>query len=98
MSEDRNFEFKKKIVKKFPTFVESLQGLPVQDLEKTMLSYSKHKEDTELAQKLDRELKEAKDVVTELAGPYRDALGALKLKLAFINILIKESNGDTFGE
>lgn len=90
----KTFDFKKKVGKKYPTFVESLDGLSVQDLEKNMLIYSKHKENTELAQKLDLELQEAKDRVTELKGPYTDALSALKLKLAFINILIKEGSGE----
>ena len=95
MSEDRNFEFKKKVAKKFPTFVESLEGLSVKDLEKNMLIYSKHREDTELAQKMDVELQETKEKVSMLAGPYRDALSALKLKLAFVNILIEEISNST---
>jgi hypothetical protein len=94
MSEDRNFEFKKKVAKKFQSFVEALDGLSVQDLEKNMLIYSKHKEDTELAQKRDKELQEYKDKVSDLSAPYRDALSALKMKLAFINIIIKEANGE----
>ncbi|HLD91642.1 MAG TPA: hypothetical protein VI911_11645 [Patescibacteria group bacterium] len=88
-------EFKKKVLKKFPSFVESIQNLGSQDLEKNLLIYSKHREDSELAQKLDTELQSAKENVTFLAGPYRDAIGALKMKMAYINMLIREANGQS---
>ena len=92
--EDRNFDFKKKVEKKFPQFVESIAGLNVGDLEKNLLIYSKHQQDTELARKLDTELQDAKETVKDLGGPYRDTLSALKMKLAYIHILMKEKDGD----
>lgn len=90
----KTHDFKEKMAKKFPSFVESIQGLDIADLEKHMLIYSKHREDTELAKKLDQELQEAKDKAASLAAPYSDAIKVLKMKMAYLNILIREINGE----
>jgi hypothetical protein len=85
---------KEKIQKKYGSFTDSVDGLNIADLEKTLMTYAKHREDTILAKKNDEELEATKDKLSELSGPYRDALSALKDKLAYINLLIKEKSGD----
>lgn len=85
---------KEKVQKKFPTFTDATDGLPVGDLEKQLLHYSKNREDVLMAQKDDESLKRAKEEVSELNAPYSEALGDLKLKTAYIALLIKEKNGE----
>jgi len=81
---------KKKVQKDNPTFTDSVDGLTVADLEKNMLMYAKHKEDTEMALKEDDEIRDTQEKLKELKGPYNDATKALKMKMAYINILIRE--------
>lgn len=81
---------KKKVQKDNPSFTDSVDGLTVTDLEKNLLMYAKHKEDTEMALKEDEEIKDTQEKLKELKGPYSDALKALKLKMAYLNILIRE--------
>jgi hypothetical protein len=81
---------KKKVQKDNPTFTDSVDGLTVTDLEKNMLMYAKHKEDTEMALKEDEEIQDIQEQLKELKAPYGDAMKSLKMKMAYINILIRE--------
>jgi hypothetical protein len=81
---------KKKVQKDNPTFTDSVDGLTVTDLEKNMLMYAKHKEDTEMALKEDEEIQDIQEQLKELKAPYGDAMKSLKMTMAYINILIRE--------
>ena len=87
--DEKNEKFLHQVRKKFPEFVEATDGLCLADLNKKLLTYAKHREETELAKKHDQELQGAKEQVSELNGPYQDALNALKMKTAYINLLIR---------
>ena len=79
-----------KVQKAYQLFTESVEGLSLQDLEKNLLLYAGHREDTLMAQKNDEQLQEAKQKATEFNAPYTDSLKTLKMKLAYLNILIHE--------
>jgi len=85
-------ELKKAIQKKQPSFTDSVDGLTYQDIEKNMVIYAKHREDTKIAQKEDTDLDSAKESVKELNAPYKEALKALSDKLAYLNILLREKS------
>lgn len=86
-----NQKFKSKIEKEYPNFVEGLEGLSKEDLEKNLLIYAKHREQTEYAKRNDDELNELKEQVKELQAPYNDTLKALKAKMGYLNVLLMES-------
>lgn len=90
---EKNDKFQKMFRKKFPDFVIATDSLCAADLNKKLLTYSKYREETELAKKNDQKLNNAKEEVSELGAPYRETLNALKMKLAYLHLLIKD-NGD----
>lgn len=59
-------------------------------LEQTMLEYTKLLVKEERSKKNDGELISLKELSTELARPYSDALSALKLKISYLNALVEE--------
>lgn len=81
---------KKKAEKEFPEFVDMLIGANKQSLENNLLTYAKHREEVELAKSEDEGLASAKETVKELSAPYNDAIKALKLKLAYIHVMLQE--------
>ena len=83
---------KEKVQKKFPTFTDAVDGLSAQDLEKQLLNYAKHREEVLMAQKEDKALEDAKEQVKELNASYTEALTDLKLKTAYLALLIKEKS------
>jgi cyanate lyase len=80
----------KKCEKDYPDFVNSHNTLGPKELEASLLIYAKHREDSEMAKKIDKDLNKAKEAVKELSAPYNDAIKALKLKTAFLHMLIQE--------
>ena len=88
--EVRMQKFKDKVGKDYPDFVQATQGLSAEDLRKKLLTYSKYREETSLAQSNDVKLQAAREQVKELNAPYKDALKALKAKIAFIYLLLKD--------
>lgn len=96
MSEDQSKELavKTKAQKEFPEFTDSVDSLKLQDLETNMLTLAKYREETELAKQKDEALAKAKEEVKELQAPYNDALKALKIKMAYLGVLIQEKKVD----
>ena len=92
MSEDHSKELaiRDKAQKDYPEFTDSVDSLQLAELEKNMLTLAKYREETELAKKKDEALEKAKNEVKELQAPYNDALKALKIKMAYLGILIQE--------
>lgn len=88
MSDHKEKAILEKVRKKFPDFINVIDGLSVQDLEKNLLIYAKHRETVTLAMKKDEELEKAQELVKELKAPYNETLTALKLKMSYLNILI----------
>lgn len=96
MSKDNEKELiiKTKAQKEHPAFTDSVDGLPVDKLEANLLTLAKYREETEMAKKKDQGLEKAKAEVQELQAPYNDALKALKIKMAYLAILIEERKVD----
>ena len=96
MSEDQTKELalKTKAQKDYPEFTDGVDNLQLAELESNMLRLAKYREETEMAKKKDEALEKAKDMAKELQAPYNDALKALKIKMAYLGILIQERKGD----
>jgi len=94
MSEDRSKELvlKAKCQKKHPDFTNSQDGMSATELEKNLLRYARYREETIMAQSKDETLRQAKEAVTELGAPYKETLAALKLKMAYLNVLLEEKS------
>jgi len=90
MDNEKELALKKKAQKDYPAFVDAVEGLSTEELKSNLTRYAKYREETELAKKKDEELERAKDLVNELSAPYNDTLKALKIKMAYINILMEE--------
>jgi hypothetical protein len=87
-------EIEKKLEKIHHGFAQTVAGLPLKDLEQNLLMYAKHNEDTQHALRNSKEIKEAQEQLKELKAPYSDMLKALKLKMSYIHILMKEQAGE----
>lgn len=84
---------KTKVQTDYPEFTDSVDSLPVDKLEENMLRYAKYREETEMAKKKDEGLEKAKNEVKELQAPYNETLKALKLKMAYLMLLIEDKKG-----
>lgn len=80
----------KKVEKEFPDFVDMLKGADTESLKNNLNIYATHREEVELDRSENPKLNQLKEELKELNKPYNDALNVLKLKLAYLNILIKE--------
>jgi hypothetical protein len=81
-----------KVETDFPEFADALNGAKVEDLKKKLLEYAIYREQTVMAQKVDEALEKAKNTVKELNAPYNETLNAIKIKSAYINILLEEKD------
>lgn len=91
MSED----LEKKLVK-LPggrEFMESVMGLSNKDLEARISQMQKALDESEEHREANEALKNAKDEVKLLSGPYNDVKKAVKLKTKYIITLLKEKGG-----
>ena len=88
----------KKAQKDFPEFTDVVDRLSLDQLEGKLLEYAKYREETLQAQAKDPDLIKAKEDVTFLNGPYKDTLGALKLKSAYLHLLLQELKDLVDGE
>lgn len=94
MSEDNDntqeHVLRTKAQKDYPEFTETVDNANLTDLEANLLRYAKYREETEMAKKKDRELKVAQENVKELQAPYSETIKALKVKTAYLGLLIEE--------
>ena len=88
--QSKELEIRKKVQKKFPDFVDTADGMSLEDIKKNLSMYANYREQTELARKKDEDLQMAKEKVKFLAGPYSDTVAALKLKLSYLHVLLAE--------
>ena len=72
------------------TFASEVRGMQQKELEFKLLQLSEQREDIVTAEQEDNELLDAKELVKELAGPYRDSLKENKIKARFVALLLKE--------
>lgn len=87
-------DWKQKVQEEYPDFVSSVEALKSDDLNKRMLEYSKNMQEIEDSlEKLTEdgsEVSHLKSEINEILGPSRDAKKATKLKMKYINQLLKE--------
>lgn len=95
-NQDRSKEIalKNKCQKNYADFTNSQDGLSVEELEKNLLRYARYREETLMHKSKDENLKRAKETVAELNAPYQETLAALKLKMAYLNILLEEKTSN----
>jgi len=94
MSQEIDVKMKTKVQKQFPDFVEMVDSMNVDALEDRLNIYAKELEKVKKAQEADTDLSNAKELVSELGAPYRDAKKAIELKTSYIISLIGEKGGD----
>lgn len=94
MAKERK-DVRTKAQKQIPDFVEVVDALGLDDLEKRLNTLAKQAEEVETAKDEDENLEEAKSVVRELNSPYTDAKKAIRLKTKYLIQLIGEKGGDT---
>lgn len=74
--------------------VERLRGMSLEELEFTFLELSKHAQEIVSTMNKDEQYQSAKELVTEMAGPYRDQSKMNKIKSRFVHLIIKEKKGE----
>lgn len=82
-----------KVQKKYPEFIEEVQGLMIPDLEKRLNNHSKAASDWEQKKEEDDALATLKEQVSELNAVYAEPIKELKLKCRYLASLIKEKGG-----
>jgi len=81
---------KEDITNKHEAFYDKCNGMGREELKKELYILANYKEETEFAKAADEELKRAQDLVKEFSAPYNDALKVLKLKIAYLHLLLKD--------
>lgn len=94
MDDSKELSIKKKCQKDYPEFTDQVDTLSVQELEKNIIRYANYREETELEKQKDPDLQRAKETVKELSAPYNDTLKALKLKMAYLYLLVGERGAE----
>lgn len=79
-----------KIKEDFPEFFDTIRGMSDAALDTQLATLAKNAQEVYEAEEADIELEEAKKSVTFLAGPYKDAKKAIKLKTKFIVGMLKD--------
>ena len=74
----------------YPDFTSEVGALSLDSLEKRLSNYAKRAEEIEEAKESDEELEKTKELLSELAAPYRDGKKEVRLKSRYIISLIKE--------
>ena len=91
-------DWKQKVQEEYPDFVSSVESLKSDDLNKRMLEYSKNMqeiEDTlETLTEDGSEVSSLRSEINEILGPSKDAKKAVKLKVKYINQLLKDKGAE----
>ena len=90
METDKEELLKTKVKEQMPEFTDAVDNADLPTLEAQLLKYAKYREETEMAKKKDEGLEKAKNVVKELQAPYNETINALKLKTAYLGLLIAD--------
>ena len=89
---DKEEKLQKKCEKDYPEFTEGMESMSLEDLDKRLLQYAKFREETLTAKDNDEDLNKAKELSKELNAPYSDSLKALKIKTAYMHILMRDKS------
>ena len=79
---------------KYPEFTDVVDGMGLIELEAMLSKYAKEAEKVSDAMEADEALESAKEEASRLAGPYRDAKKAIRLKSRYLIASIKDKGGD----
>lgn len=71
-------------------YTEDLRAMAKDDLEARLLQLAKYRQEIQTSKKNDEELEAAKDRVSFLSGPYRDALKDNDLKSRLVTLIMAE--------
>jgi sugar-specific transcriptional regulator TrmB len=86
---NENYELKKKVQKEYPTFTDAVDPLSVKELDDNLIIYSKYREETMEAQRIDKRLAEVKEEIAAASKPYdakiKDYKSALNKLKKFID-------------
>jgi hypothetical protein len=78
----------------YPDFTSEVGSLALDSLERRLSSYAKRAEEIEEAKENDEELEKTRELLSELAAPYRDGKKEVRLKSRYIISLIKDRGGN----
>lgn len=81
---------KKDIIEKHDIFYDMTNAMDREDLKSELSRLANYKEEVEFAKDNDTELNELKESVKFISGPYNDAVKVLKLKTAYIHLLLRD--------
>jgi len=87
---DREEILKNKVREQMPEFTDAVDNAPLAKLEMEMLKYANHREEVDMAKQKDPDLNKAKEEVKMCSATYNEQLKALKLKMAYLGLLIAE--------
>lgn len=90
---DKEEILKTKVRNEFPEFTESVDNLQLDKLNENLLRYAVYREETEISKQNDKGLIKAKNDVKEYQAPYNETLKALKMKMAYLHLLMVEKKG-----
>lgn len=86
---NENYELKKKVQKEYPTFADAVDPLSVKELNDNLIIYSKYREETIEAQKIDKRLEQLREEISTASKPYdvkiKDYKSALNKLKKFID-------------
>jgi len=80
----------KKVEKDYPEFVDAVNSLAGNDLEKRILEYAKQQEQIDEELSNNEIIKTIKDNLKETRSPFVDAKKAVKLKMRYLMALLEE--------
>lgn len=87
--QEKLVEVQKKLDKQFPGYSDAVNGMTNTELKEQVVSMNKSIEEIALAKDADEKLEDAEALVSELKAPYDEATKKAKMKLQFMNLLLK---------
>jgi hypothetical protein len=78
-----------KIQKEYPDFCNEVQSLTADELKARIVALQQALDESEEHKAQNMDLRDARHVVSELAGPYRDVKKAVKAKTSYLIELLK---------
>lgn len=97
MSRKEKKSFKEQVQEMYGEWTDGLNTLSVEELDKMILRYAKHREEVKEDRKNNERLNELAELKKELEAPYRDSLKAIDIKTRYLLTLLAEKGGDATG-
>ena len=94
LDQDKTFDFKEKVGKDFPNFINSVDHLQVKELDANLESYAKYLEEILYELKYNPKIVEAAAIVAKLNKPYNTKINFFKGKTRELNKFIDDGIAD----